>query len=189
MSKVRALPTSTKPASPQVQSKLKGLVPLLAMVKIRVTVFGSLRRSWLTARVMPGRSAWSLEATTGAGAGWPAVVVALAWAAWAWAGLPLPRLHPAASAATRTRLRNRTGERGADRHTLLAELRIRRVSLSRADNAAVFIQPREGRDPGNRELRAQHGRTGNLEMSTERAQFPSDYAAAPEQWGRREEGG
>jgi hypothetical protein len=62
-------------------------------------------------------------------------------------------------------------------------------SLSRADNAAVFIQPREGRDPGNRELQAQHGRTGNLEMSAERAQFPSDYAAALEQWGRREEGG
>src|SRR6266545_4820999 len=121
MSNVSALPTSTNPASPQVQSKFRALEPLLAMVKISATVLASL----------PGRSAWSLEATTGAAAGWPAAVVAVvAWAASALADLPPPRLQPVASTATRSRTSGRRGERGADRHSLRADVRIGRISLS-----------------------------------------------------------
>src|SRR6266545_1928216 len=133
MSNVSALPTSTNPASPQVQSKFRALEPLLAMVKINVTVLASLRRNWLIARVMPGRSAWSLEAITGAAAGWPppaAVVVVVAWAASALADLRPTRLQPLASRATRTRTSGRRREREDDRHSLPADVRIWRISLS-----------------------------------------------------------
>src|SRR5512133_1037351 len=52
------------PSSPQVQSKVSGAAFWLVTVKITVTVLGSLRRSWLIAKVMPGRSPRSAEATT-----------------------------------------------------------------------------------------------------------------------------
>src|SRR4029453_12979757 len=127
MSKLSASPPRTKPSSPQVQSNANGLSPRLAMLKIRVTGLGSLRRGWLIASAMPGSSPLSAGATTAAAvlvAVAPPVVVGWAWlSAFAWPPPPPPPEQPAAS-----RAKPRARGRGSDRHAqLVADLRIRRI--------------------------------------------------------------